>query len=163
MLCVHRLPHKLFVLLAGVVRSEKFGPAQMLWVVGTAVQCSRCLCFTPRADDDDDECIVCEQCVTVGNKFHASFFEAEDELLEKRMLDGSNSIIDSDCVESECCDTAAHVAMYDKLSGVAYLDCTPLLLLDNVWVLFVNQGKLSNCWVECSGGKMVQFGARHCF
>ena len=149
---------------AGWARSVKFVPAHMIWIVGTAVQCPRCGCYTPRADADDDECIVCERCVEVSDKFHARFFEAGDvPQVEKCLMDGSNNSVDSLCVESECHDEAAHVVMYDKLSGVAHLDCTPLLLLDNVWVLLVNQGKLSNCWVECPGGKMVKFGVRSCF
>ena len=160
--CAQRFfPMKALFSPASWARPVKFVPAHMIWIVGTAVQCPRCGCYTPRADADDDECIVCERCVEVSDKFHARFFEAGDvPQVEKCLMDGSNNSVDSLCVESECHDEAAHVVMYDKLSGVAHLDCTPLLLLDNVWVLLVNQGKLSNCWVECPGGKMVKFGVR---
>ena len=67
---------------------------------------------------------------------------------------------DIDCVQSECLDVVAHVTMYLKLSSIVHLDCTPLLLFDDVWVFLVKQGKLSNCWVECPSGKMVKFGGR---
>ena len=138
-----------------------FPSRNMLWIVGTAVRCARCGVYTPQAEDTYDH-MVCERCVTVGDTFHASFFELENLFPEEGMFDESNISIDSSYVESEFFDALTPVAMYDKLSGVAHFDRTPLLLLDNVWGLLVGQRKLSNCWVECSSGEMVKFGGHPC-